>query len=459
MIKTAPCAAWKAVLAALMICALAHGAKAQEAPTTAPTASPTAPASAPDDRFALHFQTTFVEQGHDAFASPYAGANSLGPDAEGRETWDATLFAGLRPWRGAEVWINPEVDQGFGLSNTLGVAGFPSGEAYKVGKADPYFRLQRFFIRQTLDLGGVPAKTDADLNQFAEEDTQNRIVMTVGKMSVGDIFDANDYAHNPKGDFLNWSIIDAGTFDYAADSWGYSAGAVVELYEGRWTLRGGYFLLSNVPNSEYIDTRFDQFQLLGEIEERHSLFGQAGKLVVTGFLSRGQMGRYDDAIAYAQAHGGPVNTALVRHEASRPGISVDLQQAISKDLGGFLRAGWAKGDYETYEFSDIDESVSGGLSLKGRLWGRTGDTVGLAGVVNVASSALKDYLAAGGLGVLVGDGKLPHPQSERIAETYYDIAAFKGADVALDYQWVTNPAYNRDRGPVSVFGIRLHFQY
>jgi high affinity Mn2+ porin len=439
------------IMAILVVCALAPRLAAQVALATAE--------AAPDDRFAVHIQTTLVDQGHTGFASPYAGANSLGPVAQGRETWDATIFAGLRPWRGAEIWINPEVDQGFGLSDTLGVAGFPSGEAYKVGKAAPYFRLQRFFIRQTLDLGGAPAKTDGDLNQFDENHTENRIVITVGKMSVGDIFDANDYAHNPKGDFLNWSIIDAGTFDYAADSWGYSAGAVVEWYQGRWTVRGGYFLLSNVPNSPYLDTRFDQFQLLGELEERHSLFGQSGKLLVTGFLSRGEMGRYDDAIAYAAAHGGPVNTALVRHEASRPGISLDLQQAISKDLGGFLRAGWANGDYETYEFSDIDESLSGGLSLKGAKWGRAGDTVGLAGVVNIASSGLKDYLAAGGLGVLVGDGKLPHPGSERIAETYYDIAAFKGADVAFDYQWVTNPGYNRDRGPISVFAIRLHLQY
>jgi high affinity Mn2+ porin len=456
MIKKAPAGVWAAVAAGLIVCALAGGANAQEAPTMS---GATIPTSAPDDRFALHFQTTLVDQGHDAFASPYVGPNSLSPVAQGRETWDATLFAGLRPWRGAEVWINPEIDQGFGLSDTLGVAGFPSGEAYKVGKATPYFRLQRFFIRQTLDLGGATAKTDADLNQFAETDTENRIVITVGKMSVGDIFDANDYAHNPKGDCLNWSIIDAGTFDYAADSWGYSAGAVVEWYEGRWTLRGGYFLLSNVPNSPYLDTRFDQFQLLGEMEERHSLFGQAGKLVVTGFMSRGEMGRYDDAIAYAESHGGPVNTALVRHEATRPGISLDLQQAISKDLGGFLRAGWANGDYETYEFSDIDESVSGGLSVKGARWGRSGDTVALAGVVNIASGGLKDYLAAGGLGVLVGDGKLPHPGTERIAETYYDLAAIKGVDVAFDYQWVTNPGYNRDRGPVSVFAIRLHIQY
>lgn len=411
------------------------------------------------DGFALHGQTTVVDQGHDAFTSPYQGANSLTPKASGRETWDATLFAGVRPWTGAELWINPEIDQGFGLDGTLGVAGFPSGEAYKVGRAIPYFRLQRFFLRQTLDLGGSPAKVDADLNQFAQNDTANRLVFTFGKFAVTDVFDNNKYAHNPKGDFLNWSVIDAGTFDYAADSWGYSAGGAVEWYQGRWALRGGAFLLSNVPNSPYLDTRFSQFQLVGEAEERHTLWGETGRVLLTGFLSRGRMGRYSDAVALAIAHGGRADTALVRHYASRPGVSLDVEQQVSKDLGAFLRLGWANGAYETYEFSDIDGSASGGLSLTGTRWGRAGDVVGLAGVVNVASGALQTYLAAGGLGVLVGDGRLPHPGTERILEAYYDLAVIKGSDVALDYQWIANPGYNQDRGPVSLLSVRLHAQF
>ena len=431
-----------------------------EAPAiSAPSPSGSQGDPSENDRFALHGQTTFVDQGHDAFASPYQGANSLSPVASGRETWDVTLYAGVRPWSGAELWINPEMDQGFGLSDTLGVAGFPSGEAYKVGRAIPYFRLQRFFLRQTIDLGGGAGKAAADLNQFAQDYTDNRLVFTFGKFAVTDIFDNNKYAHNPRGDFLNWSVIDAGTFDYAADSWGYSAGGAVEWYEGRWTLRGGAFLLSNVPNSPYLDTRFDQFQLVGEIEERHQILGEAGRLLLTGFLSRGEMGRYSDAVAYAQANGGAVSTGLVRHYASRPGVSLDLEQAITGDLGGFLRLGWANGAYEAYEFSDIDRTASGGLSLTGNRWGRASDTVGLAGVVNVASPQLLNYLAAGGLGVLVGDGRLPHPGTERILETYYDAAVTKGSDIALDYQWITNPGYNRDRGPVSVLAVRVHAQF
>jgi high affinity Mn2+ porin len=193
----------------------------------------------PVEAFAFHAQSTFIYQGHNRFDSPYRGSNSLSPRANARETWDVTLYGGVRPWRGAEIWINPEIDQGFGLSNTLGVAGFPSGEAYKVGAAEPYVRLQRLFFRQTIDLPGEREKVDSDLNQLAGSRSVNRIVFTGGKLSVGDIFDTNKYAHDPRGDFMNWTLIDAGTFDYAADAWGYSAGAALEWYENQWTVRGG----------------------------------------------------------------------------------------------------------------------------------------------------------------------------------------------------------------------------
>ncbi len=411
------------------------------------------------NKLALHGQTTFTDQGHPSFRSPYVGPNSLSPVAQGRETWDATLFLGASLWRGAEAWIAPELDQGFGLDDTLGVAGFPSGEAYKIGRAAPYFRLPEFFLRQTVDLGGGTTRLDAAAGQLAQTVTQNRLVVTVGKFGVTSVFDNNAYAHDPRGDFLNWTIIDAGTFDYAADAWGYSVGGTVEWYQGAWALRGGLFLLSNVPNSPYIDTRFDQFQFVWEGERRYVLGDHPGKLLVTGFLSRGRMGTYVDAITYAQANGGPPSTALVRRYSSRPGVSLDWQQEITSDLGVFLRAGWASGQYETYEFTDVDESVSGGLSLKGKAWGRAQDTVGLAGVVNLASPQLISYLADGGLGVLVGDGRLTHPGGERIVETYYDLAANRYFDTALDYQFVVNPAYNRDRGPVSIFAIRLHGQF
>ena len=440
-----------ALAAGLAWAFLAVGADAQQQPAADQNPPPTEP-------YALHAQSTFVDQFHFAFPSPYQGANSLSPYADGRETWDLTLYDGLRPWRGAEFWVTPELDQGFGLNDTLGVAGFPNGEAYKIGKATPYVRLQRIFLRQTIDLGGGEQKIDSGLFQLAGQVTKNRIVITVGKFSVADIFDANDYAHDPRNDFLNWSIIDTATFDYAADAWGYTAGGAAEWYQGDWTLRGAVMDLSIIPNSATLTSNFSQFQLIGEGERRWSVHQLSGVARITGYWSRGRMGTFDQAIALAQSQGGVPNTALVRDYRSRGGFGLDAQQQLTRDLALFARAGVTNGDIEPYEFTDIDRSAAVGLSLRGRGWGRPDDTVGLAGVANGVTAIHAAYLADGGLGILVGDGRL-HPGTERILETYYSVPVGKYAHATLDYQFVDNPAFNRDRGPVSILAARIHAQF
>jgi high affinity Mn2+ porin len=409
------------------------------------------------DWFVLHGQTTFVQQYAPPFHAPYHGANSLDSN-HGRETWDVTFYAGVRLWQGAELWVNPEIDQGFGLTGTLGVAGFPSAEAYKVGASVPYARVPRMFVRQTIDLGGETEKVQPGINQFAGSQTTNRLVITVGKFSVSDLFDTITYAHDPRNDFLNWSLIDAGTFDYAADAWGYTYGAAVEWYQGNWTLRGGLFDLSVVPNNTDLDPHFAQFQWVGEIEHRHTLWGQPGKVMVNGFLSRGRMGSFEDAIELAQITGGPADIAQVRRYTSRTGWSVAVEQQIVPNVGVFARAGAANGQIEPYEFTDIDQTTAAGLSLKGKLWGRPDDTFGLAGIVNEISAVHQAYLDAGGLGILVGDGMLPNPGREKILEAYYSLPILSWR-MTFDYQFIANPAYNRDRGPVSVIGTRLHAQF
>ena len=415
-----------------------------------------APATGDTGFFAIHGQSTIVEQAHDAFRSAFQGQNSLSPKAAGRETFDATAFVGVRPWPGAEIWVNPEIDQGFGLSNTLGAAGFPSGEAYKIGKADPYFRLQRLFFRQTIDLGGKAEEVDAAPNQMSQSRAANFVAFTLGKFSVTDVFDQNDSAHDPRHDVLNWALLDAGTFDYAADAWGYTVGATAEWRQGAWSLRTGVFVLSNVPNSEKLDPSFSQFQFIEEVERRYTVGGQPGSLKVTGFLTRGRMGRYDDALALAQATGQAASTALVRRYRGRAGVSLNMQQQATSDLTIFGRAGLAGGSAEPYEFADIDRTISLGLSLTGARWGRKADTVVLAGVVNAISDIHRRYLAAGGLGILIGDGALKHYGTENILESYYDVGLNKILHVALDFQLIDNPAYNRDRGPVAVGAIRVH---
>lgn len=426
---------------------------------TGSTAGGTAllPIGPQDDIWNVHAQTTFTTQYAAPFRAPYRGPNSLDSNA-GRETFDATAYLGLRLWRDAELWIDPEIDQGFGLSGTLGVAGFTSAEAYKVGADYPYPRLQRAFVRQTIDLGGDTQKVDAGINAFAGSQTADRLVITVGKFSVVDIFDSNKYAHDPRSDFLNWAVADTGTFDYAADAWGYTLGAAAEWYWGGWTLRGGLFDLSIVPNSTVLDPTFAQFQWVGEIERRYSLGSHPGKIAVTGFLSRGRMGSYEDAIALAEIAGGPADIAAVREYRSRGGVSINLEQEIAADLGVFVRAGMANGDVEPYEFTDIDRTLAAGMALDGKPWGRPDDTLGLAGVINGISAEHEAFLNDGGLGILVGDGKLPHPAPEQIVEAYYGFP-LSWWHVTFDYQFIVNPAYNRDRGPVSVLGARLHAQF
>jgi high affinity Mn2+ porin len=435
-----------------------------------------APALPNLDNVNFHGQATFVEQGTPAFRSPpgSTGGNSLQPVANGRETIDGTLYAGLRLWQGAELWVNPEIDQGHGLAETHGLAGFASGEAYKLGFSYPYARVQRYFVRQTIDLGGETQKIDADVNQFAMTTTENRLVLTVGKFGVVDLFDTNKYANNPKVDFLNWSLINAGTFDYAGDAWGYSYGAAAEWYQGRFTLRGGVFDMSAVPAETNnavtpaaygLDEGFNQQEFVGEIEERHELWGQPGKLKLTGFVIHGKMGNFQDAVAAAATPGnanfGDVNTALVadRMYRYRPGASLNLEQQINDSVGIFARLGWADGTVEPWDFTDIDRTAQVGASIAGKSWGRPDDTVGIAGVINGIAPSHIAYFNAGGIGILVGDGSLPNYGLEQILETYYSYAITPSLKASFDYQFIANPAYNANRGPVNVFAGRLHTQF
>ena len=409
------------------------------------------------DNFNLHGQTTLVSQYALPFRAPYSGQNSLASNA-GRETWDVNLYFGFRPWEGAEIWIDPEIDQGFGLSGTFGVAGFPSAEAYKVGSAYPYARIPRAYLRQTIDLGGDVQKVDAGINQFAGSQTADRLVITVGKFSVVDIFDSNRYAHDPRGDFLNWTLVNTGAFDYAADAWAFTYGAAIEWYSGQWTFRAGIFDGPVVPNSTDLDPAFGQFQMVGEIERRYELWGQPGKIAVTGYLTRARMGSFADAVQLAALTGGPADISAARTYTSKPGIAANLEQQILPGVGLFARAGYTPGKLEAYAFTDADTSLSGGASLSGKLWGRPDDNLGLAGILNTISNVHQAYFAAGGYSALIGDGALPHPGAEKILEVYYSLPIYSW-QLTLDYQFITNPAYNRDRGPVSVVATRLHAQF
>ncbi len=421
-----------------------------------------------NDTIQFHGQATFVWQGYHNGRSPYEGPNSLEGGTQARQTSDLDLMIGLRLWQGGELWLEPGIDQGFGLANTKGMAGFPSAEAYKLGASYPYARVDRAFIRQTVGLDGAGREVEADLFQFAGSTTENRVVLTAGKFGVVDIFDTNRYANNPKVDFLNWSIVNTGTFDYAADAWGYTYGAAAEWYQSNWALRGGLFDLSATPtgggnsaNGYGADPTFRNFQFVSEIERRHRLWGQLGGIKLTGFLSRGNAGKFRDAINLSQTTGQDATNALaaVRHYQSRPGLSLNLEQQVSDTVGVFARAGWADGSVEPWDFTDIDRTVSGGVSLKGKSWGRPEDTIGVAGVINAITKVHQEYLDIGGTGILVGDGQLPKYKPEKILETYYSYAVTPAVQLSVDYQFVADPAYNAERGPISILAGRAHAEF
>jgi len=437
-------------------------ALAYAAPTPRPPEQTRAAAEPPNptpiENWNVHGQISYVAQMHPGFSAAYSGPNSLNSSRDSAETVDATLFLGVRLWRGAAFYANPEVDQGFGLSNTLGVAGFPSGAAYKVGQNTPYAKLPRAFLRQVIALDGPEQAVPSAPNQLAGVIPVNNVTITIGKFAVVDIFDTNTYAHDPRADFLNWSIIEAGAFDYAADAWGYTFGAAVEWTQSWWTVRGGFFDLSNVPNSTKLDSNFSQYEWVGELEARHVIAGHPGKLKVLAFVNQGNMGRYNDAVALGQQTGTTPDTSQVRRFASRLGFAINAEQELAAGVGAFARFSMNDGSEETFEFTDINQSISGGLSLAGDLWGRHGDGVGMAFVVNGLSGDARRYFEAGGLGVLVGDGALRYG-TERIAEIYYHWAVLSHLSISLNFQYVMHPGYNRDRGPVPVIATRIHAEF
>ncbi|HKD20628.1 MAG TPA: carbohydrate porin [Rhizomicrobium sp.] len=439
----------RAFVGAAALAAAALWAGASFADTSAPS----------DEEYSFHGQLTVVNQYHPAFRSPYRGTNSLDPGSRGDETVTATLSAGFRLWEGGQIYFDPEVDQGFGLSNTTGLAAFPNGQGSKVGSSTPYFRLQQVFFRQEIDLGTDPRWVDSSPNQLGMAQSDENIIITLGKFPTTAVFDTNAYAHDPSSDFLNWTLITSGAYDYAADAWGYTYGTSVEWTEGWWTLRGGFFALSRVPNGRDLQTDFTQFEVVGEAEARQDFFGREGKIKFLAFVNRGNMGSYDDAVRLGALTNAIPDTGLVRKYRSRPGFALNIEQPVTDDLGAFLRASFNNGTLETYEFTDTNRSTAVGLSLQGTAWGRHDDTFAVAAVVNAISDSARSYFAAGGLGVLIGDGQLPHYGTENVIETYYSANVTDWLRATADYQFALHPAYNKDRGPVSIFGLRVRASF
>ncbi len=404
----------------------------------------------------LHAQGTEVLQGQPGFHSPYSGPQSFPAGDHIRQTSSVDIFLGFRPWQSAEIYVDPQYYQGYGFGNVRGVAAFPNGEAYQAGTAVGNSFFAHLYFKQTFGFGGEQELITGGPLQLAGKQDISRLTITAGRLQVGDQFDANAYAHDPTTQFLNWALIDNPAFDYAADLLGTIEGVTLEYNQKQYALRYGAF---DVPRNSTGDRDFhlsEAWQQVAEFEERFTFFGHPGKARLLGWVERAKSGSYEETTANPSLMG---DISATRRYRCQYGLGLNIEQELASGVGAFLRLGYRDGHSEARQFTDVDRHFSAGISASGERWNRKDDTLAIACVVDGLGQPLRDYLAAGGLGNVVGDGKLPHYDPECALETYYDWLVAKGAHLAVDYQLIANPGYNSDRGPISVFSARIHLAF
>lgn len=416
-----------------------------------------APAPSGDSAgWSAHAQATCIWQDKLPFAAPYTGENSLRPEREQGRTFTATAFLGARLWPGAEAYVDPELSRSAEISGLKGLGGLTNGEDQKGGAGKAKFYCARAFLRQTWDLGGEPAAVPDGPNQVAGTQASRRLVLAAGKLAVMDLFDASAVAHDPRTAFVNWTFLNHGAYDFAADTRGYTWGAALEADLDAWAIRAGRFAQPKASNGPDLDSRIlDHHGDQVEVERAIDPGGQPGRVRLLAFRNVAVMGAFREALAKAQ--GGIPEVAAVRRRQAKTGGGVSLEQACGKQVACIFRASWNDGRTETYAFAEIERSVSAGVRVQGGPWRRPGDSLGFALGRNGLSSAHRAYLAAGGLGAFIGDGRLAYAP-EQVAEVCYVIQGTRGLWLSAHAQAVRNPADNADRGPVRVFGCRLHLE-
>lgn len=444
----------------------AAAANAASSPTPA-AADGAAESSEP--RFALHAQTTYVWQRKPAFDAAYTGPNSLVPARERSYSFTATADLAVRPWEGGQLHFNPEAAQGVPLSHLTGAGGLSNGELARSSGAQLKAYRARLFWLQRWNAGGETEKIDADFNEMGGTATARRWTLVLGNVSLLDYFDPNPYAKDPREQFFNWSYLAPGPWDYAADARGYTWAGILEYRTPEWAVRGGRGLQPSESNGPKLDRAWrrhygDQI----EAESNLPVALPAGPLRgrVLWFRNRAVMGAFDDAVALGQATGTVPDVGAVRRLQTKTGWAVTLEAPLGEDAGVFVRAGRSGGRQETFAFTEIDRQFSVGGQWSGAAWGRPADRMGAALAVNGLSGGHRDYLAAGGQGAFLGDGALNYGR-ERVWEVYYRVvmppvptaAGPLQSAVSLGAQRIQNPGYNRDRGPVDIFSVRLHAEF
>ncbi|HEY5079839.1 MAG TPA: carbohydrate porin [Opitutaceae bacterium] len=405
----------------------------------------------------VHLQVTWIDQANASFPSPYEGTNSFKAKLESARTFSSSLYLGYRLLPDTEIYYNPEELQGHGLSETVGIAGFPNGERGKAAFPNFHYNTSRLFIRQTIELGGGTQKSEDDQNQVAREYDVDRVTLSAGKFSASDFFDANTYSHDPRTQFMNWALLESAAWDFPADALGYTVGFAAEWNTRAWALRYGIFMMPAVSNGTMLDTHVeDSHGQILEFDRRYQAGDLSGTFRPFVYWNQARMGDYRDALENSDVADALFETRAYR---SKVGLGLSWDQELAKDLGAFVRLSWDDGRTESFAYTEVDRSAAAGLSVAGNAWGRKDDTVGVAGVVNAIAAGHRSYLAEGGLqGLILGDGALDYGPEE-ILEAYWSIQAVKWLSVAPDFQYVFHPGYNRARGPVPIYALRAHFQF
>ena len=413
------------------------------------------------NRFWVSIQANFIRQQQPSFPAQYSGPNSFDSSAEHATSRVETLYTGFQITKQLEIIFDVESAGGAGLSNALGVAGFPNVDVVRNPSLSENPYVSRVMLHYTIPLSAE--MTEATRNPLALASTVpvRRLELRLGKMSTVDFFDLNSVGSDSHLQFMNWATVNNGAYDYAADTRGYTYGFVAEYYAKTWAARFGEMLMPTVANGITLDwdlarARAENFEV-----EYHTAFlpKRASIVRALAFVNHADMGSYREAIDGYLSGQTPVPDITLYREQGRVkyGFGLNAEQELTRDLRAFGRLGWNDGANESYAYTEIDRTAEVGADVRGRRWHRSQDKVGAAFVANGLSGDHRRYLALGGDGFILGDGGLNYGL-EKIFETYYTAHLWRGISVAADYQHIQDPGYNRDRGPASVVSFRIHFE-
>jgi len=424
------------------------------------------PQGSPMSKWTAHFQLTSIAQKHSGFKSLYTGNNSLADTVEPTAlSLTSTLFFGRKLWKGAAIYFNPEMSGGKGLSFTKGVAGALNGETYRVGATEPQVFVARAYLQQHFPIGkGKYEPFSDDVNQVADRIPSSRITLTAGKFAMSDLFDDNQYGKDPRAQFFNWSIWANGAWDYPADTRGYTYGVVAELVKPGWSVKVSTVAVPRIANFHLLEYKVPKAHS-ETIELDHSFLIRKKEGRVRFLLSNthSKAPSYEEGMQAINTKDSFVlnvisgNVENNSYGGKKLGIGINVEQALTDQIGFFSRLGWNDGKDVSWAFTEIDRTLSLGISIRGTGWHREDDVFGIAGVANAISKDHKEFLKAGGYGFIIGDGRLNYGY-ESIIETFYNARLLNFLWASFDYQFVNNPAYNKDRGPVHVFAIRVHVE-